>query len=448
MLGYTATIGGLPLHDPAMPCAAIDGMSVSCKANESGSCSFTVHPTHPHYPEVVGMARGVPVVVMQGDTAVFDGYVWEVSLGWDMSAEVTCRGCLAYLGDTVVRPYTTSRSEFTDESNAGKFSELAPSRPSEYFDWLIDRHNERSDSTRQFRVGLNQADECGRSSIYRSSTGMPSTADELDDKLLSPLGLFLSVRYEDGDRCLDLTTGATSVNGQVIDFGQNLSDYSRVESADGMATACVASGGFSFSEIPDGTSFGVGCVVKGDRLINTSAAAERGLIEASFSDSDAESASDLAESAARWLMAASQPSVTVEVSAVDAALYSGSERPLVCGQLVRVRSIPHGIDAYMQVVEARIDCADPSGTVYRLGVAESSLADSLNAGLNRRVDAVASDASDASSKASAAAIEARSKNRVFYEQPVPPYDKGDLWVRTDPETGRSEILQCTVSRSE
>lgn len=443
MRGFFATLGGMPLHDPLSASEVVEGLSVSAETNGCGSCSFTIHPTHPLYGRVSLRSRALEVVVTQGGTTVFEGFVWEVERGMLGGLAVTCKGCMAYLGDTLVRPYTTSRTEFNADPD--KYDALAPSRPSEYFQWLVDQHNAHADPSRRFTVGRNELDRLRTKPIDRSATNRPTTADEITEKLLEPLGGFLVLRHEGGERVLDYLADAVDVNAQVIEFGENLADYVRTESTDDLATVCTAEGdGCTLDDATQGVDYGGGCVLRRGRLENDAAVARFGVIEGHYGGSDAEDPEELAYAAARWLMAASEPSVGIEVSAVDMALYTDA-RPLQVGQLVRVRSMPHGIDAYMTVAAIEIG-ATPDASTYRLGVPTSDLARQLTARMAGRVEPVSQAAMSASIGASAAAAEAKAKSRVFRSQPVPPYDAGDLWVD---DSGPETIIRvCLQSRSE
>ena len=89
------------------------------------------------------------------------------------------------------------------------------------------------------------------------------------------------------------------------------------------------------------------------------------------------------------------PSLTIDVRAVDQALYNPKHTHLFAGQAVRVRSKPHEVDEFMMVSSIDLDLIDPSRTTATLGVAydtltgqQSSFLRNLNSKIVASVDAV------------------------------------------------------------
>lgn len=91
-----------------------------------------------------------------------------------------------------------------------------------------------------------------------------------------------------------------------------------------------------------------------------------------FSDSDVLTVLGLYRRAVSILMQKVYPTVTLEVSGVDMALYMDGYTHLVAGQKVRVLSDAHGVDLTMQVTQATLSLDNPAATTYVIGPAPTT----------------------------------------------------------------------------
>lgn len=137
-------------------------------------------------------------------------------------------------------------------------------------------------------------------------------------------------------------------------------------------------------------------IKKGDVVYCLSAVNRYGYREYNWQEGSTLDKQELLEKAVADLKKVVTPKLTLEVKAVDMALFMGGYDHLECGQVARVRSLPHGVDEYLLVSSMDIDLQDPSQTTYTLGQAfdsltgeQSSFVKSLNAGINSSLDAVA-----------------------------------------------------------
>lgn len=134
---------------------------------------------------------------------------------------------------------------------------------------------------------------------------------------------------------------------------------------------------------------------KGDVVYCVPAVNRYGYKEYNWDEGETLDPLDLLEKAVADLKKKVDPKITIEVKAVDMALFMEGYDHLDCGQVARVRSKPHGIDEYLLVDSIDIDLQDPSQTTYTLGQAydsltgeQSSFVKSLNAGINSSLDAI------------------------------------------------------------
>ena len=134
---------------------------------------------------------------------------------------------------------------------------------------------------------------------------------------------------------------------------------------------------------------------EGDVVYSVSHVARYGYKEFVYSESDVHDKNELLTLAVAKLKTLMAPMLTIDVRAVDQALYNPKHRHLFAGQAVRVRSKAHNIDEFMMVSAIDLDLVDPSKTTATLGVEydtltgqQSSFLRNLNSQIVASVDAV------------------------------------------------------------
>ena len=410
---YIVKYGDQYIHDPFSDLERASDIQISADVNASGTCTFTIAPSHPIYNKLKLRDSSNNVTVLQDDTVLFDGYIYSFDTNFDKTRDVTCYGCLSYLGDIRLRPYATEQS---DDDPPGML--YCSKTIDGLFEFYIDQYNTYADEGRKFQIGVNEGSVIRETNaISASSDSYPTVADELTDKLLNEVGGYIFIRHSGRSRIIDYFANCTDVNAQIVDFGVNILDFLKTDTMSGFYTALRPSGGvpekeagsddsakssdekghsISLNDIGDGLTDVTGIAKKGDVVYNESAVSKYGYIEAYQNYSEITDVASLMHQAAVDLKIASEVHPTIEIKAIDLALYQKGNKPLVPGQLVRIRSIPHDIDEYMMLNSMDIDISDPSQTVYTFGEAIDSLtgeqnkkAAELNASINHSLDAVA-----------------------------------------------------------
>ena len=392
-MSYLLTYDGGTLFDPVTDDAVYDAR-LTAKVNNPDYLDFTVPPGHALYDAI--RERGGPVRLEWDGETLFAGEVESVEADTYGAKAVSCAGALAWLKDTVVRPYSTV---------AGEQPLTAPSGVDGLFAWYVSQHNAHViDSRKTFAVGDNQGAALDANNhVYRSSEQAATTWDEIGDKVLDSLGGYVTVDYD--PLTVNLYADVHDSNAQVIDFGENVtcitvktdstSQYTALRPTG--ATPKGAVGPLTVAGLPDGGTSDPGISKLGDVVYSPEAASEWGYRECAWSNQDCETADGLLESAVSRLRAIMAPTVTVTVKAVDLALVSDRYDHLRVGQAVRVRSRPHGLDEWLMVSSADIDLQDPSQTEYTLGDERSTLTGqqsgylrSMNGAINSALDSVGS----------------------------------------------------------
>ena len=402
-MAYTVTYDGDFLFDPYGDDVITDS-SISGEVNAAVYFDFTIERNHRLYNKLEEKA-GI-VKVYSDSKLLFMGEITDIQEDFYGSKQVSCVDPRDHLNDVLLRPYSTV---------SGEQSITAPSSVDGYFQWLIDTYNEGMINPKfHFQVGVNQGAYLEKNNhIYRSSEQFPSVGSELEDKILDSLGGYLTLTYPNDIPTLNLYADVHEANTQMIDFGVNLIDFTKTTGTSEQYTAIRPQGGTpekdsddpnapdpeptTIESLGDGvTSVDGDYVKKGDVVYCQSAVNRYGYKEYNWSESDTTDPNDLLEKAVADLKKKVEPKLTLEVKAVDMALFMDGYDHLECGQVARVRSKPHGVDEYLLVSSMGIDLQDPSQTKYTLGQAfdsltgeQSSFVKSLNAGINSSLDAVA-----------------------------------------------------------
>ena len=403
-MAYTVTYDGEFLFDPYGDDVITDS-TVSGEVNAAVYFDFTIESTHRLYDKIEEKA-GI-VKVYSDKKLLFMGEITDIREDFYGSKQVSCVDPRDHLNDVLLRPYSTV---------SGEQPNTAPSSVDGYFQWLVDRYNAGTLNQKfHFQVGVNQGAYLDKNNyIYRSSEQLPSVGSELEDKILDSLGGYLTLTYPEGIPTLNLYADVHQANTQIIDFGVNLIDFTKTTGTSDQYTAIRPEGGtpekdsddpnapdpkpITVDSLGDGvTSVDSDYVKKGDVVYCQSAVNRYGYREYSWTDSDTTDPQDLLEKAIADLKKKIEPKLTIEVKAVDMALFMEGYDHLECGQVARVRSKPHDVDEYLLVSSMDIDLKDPSQTKYTLGQAfdsltgeQSAFVKSLNSGINSSLDAAAS----------------------------------------------------------
>lgn len=213
---YIVKYGDKYLHNPLYN-IVLSNTTVDIEDNSVGYCDFTIYPGHNLYDVIKERDEENEVVVMENDTVLFSGYIYEVSESFDTTKQIRCKGDLDFLNSSIVRPYST---------RINNIGQKAPDTVDGYFAWLIQQHNDQVPKNKRFIVGINEGAKLDPNNfIYRESKQYPGTLSEINEKIISSLGGYLRVRWENDKRYIDLISKWTDRSTQSIQFGINLTDY-------------------------------------------------------------------------------------------------------------------------------------------------------------------------------------------------------------------------------
>ena len=399
-MGYRVLYDNQLLFDPYTNDRITD-TKLSGKLNAASYFDFTIAPTHSLYSKLAERAGEVRIYF--NNLILFKGEITQIEEDFEGNDQISCTGALDYLTATRVRPYSTVEGEQPLK---------APSSFDGYFQWLIDQHNSNClDSRKRFSVGVNQGNMLDKNNyIYRASEQRPTTASEIEDKILNSAGGYLFVRYQDDLNILDLYADVHDVNTQIIDYGVNMLDFTKTTTAEDQYTAVVATGytpdppegqtnvkmkPITLEGCADGgTPYSSTIVKMGDRVYDVDAVNRYGYREYYVSNTDITTYDGLLYYACKTLNTLLSPALTISVRAVDLALIMGEKyKHLQLGQAVRIRSKPRKVDEYLMVNSIELDLMNPENTTFVLGASydtltgqQSAYLKALNSSINASLD--------------------------------------------------------------
>ena len=294
------------------------------------------------------------------------------------SKDIEVEDSLAYLNDSIVRPY-----EFTGT-------------PAEHFTNLINSHNAHVTAEQKFIVGTITVTD-PNDYITRSSINYDNTWKVLNDDLISKLGGYLRLRYEDEGTYIDYLEDFTDTSTQTIELGKNLIDI-LVKNDAAEVYSVVIPLGKQQEEVKDEAGnvvtpkqrLTIESVNNGlDYLVNQTALDKYGWIVAPISETtfdDVTIASNLMTKGQRYLdNQAVMLKSSLELSAIDLNVTNADIEAFFIYEYIRFYSKAHNIDERYLLNKITIPLKEPQNMKITLGTELSSLT-GLQMGSGSKVD--------------------------------------------------------------
>lgn len=336
---YHSKLENLQIFDP----------SLELELNKTGSFVFTIYPDHPYY-GLIRKPKSI-ITIYQDDYLIFRGRVLDEDVGWNNEKAVTCEGELAFLLDSVQRPYSFTGSII------------------DFLSMLITNHNTQVDAEKSFSLG-NVTVIDPNDYIVRSDIDYVTTWDVINQKLLEPLGGYIVIRHEDGINYLDYLAEINLLAPQSIQFGKNLLDLKRVRKGEDIATVIIPLGAKLKDEAGQDTEtrLTINDVNGGvDFIQDSDAIAQYGTIVKTVVFEDVTIAENLKAKGQAHLADSVKAWETIDLTAADLATVDKDITSFHLGTQVRAESKPHGLNQLFLVSKLSIKLLDPGSNRMTLG---------------------------------------------------------------------------------
>jgi len=217
---YNIRVDGSIIFSPDIEEFALLNAKLIQEMNMAENFTFTLPVGHVFYDDFHKLTS----IVELYDDATLKVRTRVINIDYDLynNKTVTCEGILAYLNDTIVRPYDYAGG-------------VIP-----YLVFLINQHNNQVPVEKQIVLG-DVTVEDPNDFIVRANINYPTTWKEIEDKLLNNLGGFLRMRYPSGVATLDYLKDTNLISSQRITF-ENLLDLRLEQRGEDVATAILPLG--------------------------------------------------------------------------------------------------------------------------------------------------------------------------------------------------------------
>ena len=340
------------VYDNNLEDLALLGLEVENNIDKAGMATLVMPPGHPAYNSFV--AYRTVVTIYKDDVLLFRGRSLHPADDFYNRRTITCEGERGFLQDGIMRPY------------------LYQDGPAAIFTDVINLYNAQVEAFKQFVVGEITATD--PNNYVRLEADKAEQVADIIDKLVERVGGYLVfTTNEAGQRVINWLAELGYRSNQVIEFGENLLDYARTDSNEELATVIVPYGakvettdettGETTSEYVTIESVNEGL----DFIQDYDAVALRGVISRPVYWDDVTEPANLLAKAQQWLAEHRLVITSLELSAVDLSVLDKNIDSFQEGDLVRVRSKPHGVDEDFRLQVRKYNLLDPAGDKVTLG---------------------------------------------------------------------------------
>ena len=341
---YRIYCDGILLYHSNLDSMQVFDPSLELELNKTGSFVFTLYPDHPRFSTVKRLKSIIEVY--QDDYLLFRGRVLDEEVGWHNEKTFSCEGELAFLLDTIQRPY-----DFTG------------SIP-DFLGMLLSNHNAQADAEKRFALG-NVTVTDPNDYIVRSDIDYTSTWEVITKKLVDLLGGFLQVRHVNGVNYLDYLAESTLLAPQKITFGKNLLDLKRTRKGEEIATVIIPLG----AKLQDTDQrLTIASVNNGaDYIVDADAVNDFGIIYKTVIFDDVTEPANLKTKGEAHLSESVKQWETLELTAADMSAVDRDITSFHLGTQVQVESYPHGLNQRFRVEKLSLKLLDPAENKLTLG---------------------------------------------------------------------------------
>ena len=334
-----------PLIDTTSNTQQLDDPVLTETIGKAGELSFVMPSDHPAAGYVHPFLSYL-TVTRDSDT-YWKGRIIRVEKTYYGDLSVTAEGELAYLNDTVTKPYNFTGTVL------------------QYITQLLGYHNSQVGSDKQIQPGQifwdTTVSDPLPSSITLENSGYTKTLSELTSKVATAYGGYFEIVYRNGQRQLDLWNVKDTQNTQVLTIETNIMDFD--ETAGGISD-------FYTRIIPSGKD---GLVLTSPEYVeNTALVQKYGIITTHISYDDIETAALLRSTAQKQVDAMDEPR-TIVVKAIDLHDFDDTIAALLPGRLTTINSPFHGESGTQYVLISKVsDFYNPENSSVTFGRTEST----------------------------------------------------------------------------
>lgn len=379
------------LYNPQIENLKIFNPRLDLEVNKTGNFSFLIYPEHPYFDRLEKLSSIIKV--FRGNDLVFRGRILNDEEGFYNEKQVSCEGELAFLCDSIQRPY-----DFMSGENHTTVQDL--------FAFFIQNHNSQVEAEKRFIIG-NITVTDPNNYIVRSDSTYLNTWDSINNKLIESYGGYLRVRHEQSGNYIDYLADFNVISNQTIEFGKNLLDFDKKIKGEQIVTAIIPLGAkeesgeqeeqaletrLTIADLPDDET-GEICK-KSDYVYSKSAVQRYGWIFKTITWDGVTHASNLQSKAEAELSQSINQAVTIELNGFDLSTLNQDVSGFKIGTYIRIKTAPHNINSNFLVKKLSIDLTNPAGNTLTLGATYLSFTERSNGKNNAILESVKTQIAD------------------------------------------------------
>ncbi len=340
-------------------------LTATLSLDKAGTATLKMAPGHPAYNSFVSYKT--VVTIYKDGVLRFRGRALYPSDDFKNCRTITCEGERGFFRDGVIRPYTYQ------EGPAGIFANV------------IELYNAQVEAFKQFVVGTVTVTD-PNNYVNLESDKAEHFSDVLDKLVERCGGYIVFTTNESGQRVVNWLADVAYSNNQTIEFGENLLDFARTDESDELVTVLIPYGA---KNDETGDYVTIESVNEGlDFIQDYDAVALRGVIAKAVYWDDITEPANLLAKAQQYLSQNKLIFTSLELTAVDLSAFDKSIDSFRVGDVVRVRSKPHGVDDDYKLTEQSLDFLRPARDTVTLGKTVATLTGSDAAGDRRNAQGI------------------------------------------------------------
>ena len=337
-------------YDSRLDDYSLKGLTYTHSLNKGGTAQIVMPPGHPAYDQFTSYKTVVEI--LRDGVLLFRGRALYPTDDFAGSRTVVCEGELCFFQDAVSRPY------------------LYQADPASVLASVLEVYNSQVDESKRFGFGAVTVTDPNDYIRLESETA-ESVFDTINKLLERCGGYFLFSTAADGTRVLNWYKELGYRSSQVIEFGENLLNYSRTGANTSLITAVLPYGAVDETT---GLRVTIESVNEGkDYIEDAEAVALRGFIIKAVTWDDVTSPLNLLRKAQEYLEANQYIINTLSLSALDLSYIDKTVESYKVGDKIRVISKPHGVDEDFMLTTRTEDLLNPANSGVTLGKDTSML---------------------------------------------------------------------------
>lgn len=350
--------------------------------NKTGTLEFQILEDHMYY-RTLKKLKSI-IRLMEDGKLIYEARIISDETDFYNTKSVMCEGSLAFLLDSVQRPFMIT----------GK-------TPREFLEQMMESHNTQVEERKRFVIGtVTVTDENNRAD--RENKAINSTWNVMKAQLLDLHGGYLWLSYVDGKKILNYTWDYGGYNEQEIRFGSNLLDLSRYQDATKIFTRVIPTGaeveytdelGEKQTRVTDITSVNNG---KDYLEADQSAIEEYGIITTTLNWPGITDPEKLRMKTAAYLKESIQIPEKLQLTALDLNYIGADIERFKLGYYTKTISRQHNLEKELLLQKLVLYLDNPEKGSISLGGTQVTLTGSIaekQANLSKTVEKVAENAS-------------------------------------------------------